>query len=284
MRAFPLIAPLLASAMSFAAEPDRTKGLSVHMLPEQVAQISGTRGGFTVEAQTYADASELVDYFHSLPAATQENGIWVVTTDPSAYSAPEREKLRALIALCQQQEVPIFTCRFSVPSSEWKRSEVPSGWNSDAFVAATRDAPPPPTFGDVPLPECAAVFDRFSHLRLPADTKAVSRALGDSGWTSRAVIFQQTGLGGWIPIRSNLDPPGGVYVIRLSPPVSSNISGYTIYFHTTRAFAGDAPTGLQSFLAGRSAPNIRIDEYALCYPDNHYLLVDLRSRRITPPL
>jgi hypothetical protein len=121
---------LVAAAVCFAAEPDRAKGLSVHMLPDRVAQISGKSGGFTVGSELYVDPGKLVDYFRSLPAATQENGIWVVTTHPSAYSVAEREKLRALIALCQQQKIPIFTCRGSELPAGWKRSEVPSGWDA----------------------------------------------------------------------------------------------------------------------------------------------------------
>jgi hypothetical protein len=135
MKALLPFAMLATTAICFAAEPDRAKALSVHMLPERVAQISGKSGGFTVESQTYADAAKLVEYFHSLPVTTQEKGIWVVTTHPSAYSAPEREKLRALVALCQQQKIPIFTCRGSELPSGWKRGEVPTGWN------ASSDAP-----------------------------------------------------------------------------------------------------------------------------------------------
>ena len=141
-----------------------------------------------------------------------------------------------------------------------------------------------PKHGDIPLSQCAVVFERFGHIRLPADTKAVSRALGDNRWINRAVIYQQTILAGWIPIRHGLGPPGGVYVIALSPSVSTHNSGYRIYLHTTRAFPGDAATGIRAFVTGRSAPDLRIEEYALCYPDNHFLLVDLNSRRITPPL
>jgi hypothetical protein len=141
MRAFAIIAVALAAATSFAGEPDRAKGLSVHMLPERVAQISGKSGGFTLESQTYADATELLSYFHTLSAATQENGIWVVTTHPSVYSAAEREKLRALIAQCQKEKIPIFTCRGSELSTGWKRSEVPSGWDASAGEGANARRP-----------------------------------------------------------------------------------------------------------------------------------------------
>ena len=157
-------------------------------------------------------------------------------------------------------------------------------WFSSFAASSIWAAPASPKHGDVPLSQCAVVFERFSHIRLPADTKAMSRALGDSGWISRAVTYHQTILGGWIPIRHGLGPPGGVYVIALSPSVSPHNAGYRIYLHTTRAFPGDAATGIRAFVIGRSAPDIQIDEYALCSPDNHFLLVDLNSRRITPPL
>jgi hypothetical protein len=133
MRAYLAVSILaLAVAACIAGEPDRAQGLSTHMLPERVAKISRQAGGFTVGSQTYSDAAQLLAYFHTLPTATQENGIWVVTTSPSAYSAAEREKLRALVAQCQQQKIAIFTCRGSELPSGWKRSEVPTGWNDSS--------------------------------------------------------------------------------------------------------------------------------------------------------
>jgi hypothetical protein len=121
---------IAAFATCAASEPDRAKGLSVHMLPDRVAQIDGHSGGFTVGSHTYPDAARLVAYFRTLPAATQENGIWVVTTHPSAYSAAEHEKLRALVTLCQQHKIPVFTCRGSELPGGWKRSQVPTGWDA----------------------------------------------------------------------------------------------------------------------------------------------------------
>ena len=99
------------------------------MLPDRVAKIDGKSGGFTVGSQTYVDAAQLIAHFRTLPAATQENGIWVVTTSPSAYSAAEHETLRSLLAQCQQQQIPVFTCRGSELPGGWKRSETPTGWN-----------------------------------------------------------------------------------------------------------------------------------------------------------
>jgi len=128
---------LATLAVCCASEPGRAKGLSVHMLPDRVAQIDGGRGGFTARDASgtesiYTDAKQLVAFFQTLPAATQENGIWVVTTHPSAYSSAEHEKLHALLELCRQKNVPVFTCRGSDLPGGWKRSELPPGWNDSS--------------------------------------------------------------------------------------------------------------------------------------------------------
>jgi hypothetical protein len=97
-------------------------------LPDRVAKISGEHGGFSVtdpatkaKGHTDGDPKKLFAYFEHLPAATQENGIWVVTTHPSSYSEPERAKLKALIVLCTEKNIPIFTCRGSELPNGWKR-------------------------------------------------------------------------------------------------------------------------------------------------------------------
>jgi hypothetical protein len=121
---------LLAASVLVAAEPRREAGLSVHMLPDRVAKISGEHGGFTVtdpatgaKGSTYGEPKELFAYFQRLPAATQENGIWVVTTNPASYSDAEQAKLKALIALCTDKNVPIYTCRGSELPNGWKRAQ-----------------------------------------------------------------------------------------------------------------------------------------------------------------
>ena len=141
-----------------------------------------------------------------------------------------------------------------------------------------------PKDGDVPSSQCATVFERFGHIRLPADASAVSRALKDSRWLSRAVVVQQTILAGRIPIEHDLRPPGGVFVIGLRPAVSQKDAGYRIYLHTARTFSADTAMGLRAFLAGRATPGMVIDEYSLCYPDGRILHVNGKLRRMIPPL
>ena len=121
---------LLTASLLFAAEPKREAGLSVHMLPDRVAKISGGHGGFTVsdptgrnDGKTYGDPKELFAYFQHLPAATQASGLWVVTTNPTSYSQPEQIKLKALIALCTAESIPIYTCRGSELPSGWQRAK-----------------------------------------------------------------------------------------------------------------------------------------------------------------
>ncbi|HYR57927.1 MAG TPA: hypothetical protein VEO95_04835 [Chthoniobacteraceae bacterium] len=128
MKTFVLL--LVTASFLFAGEPKRESGLSVHMLPDRVAKITGEHGGFTVsdptginDGKTYADPTALFEYFQHLPAAAQENGIWVVTTDPSSYSKTEQAKLKALVTLCTGKGIPIYTCRGSELPGGWKRPE-----------------------------------------------------------------------------------------------------------------------------------------------------------------
>jgi hypothetical protein len=127
---------LLAVPLVAAAEPSRQGGLSVHMLPDHVAALDHTHGGFTVTdpvssqpGDTFAEPKELLDYFQHLPATVQQNGIWVVPTHPTAYSESERAKLKTLVTLCAEKKILVFTCRASGLPGGWNRSEVPSGWN-----------------------------------------------------------------------------------------------------------------------------------------------------------
>lgn len=121
---------LISASFLIAAEPTREAGLSVHMLPDRVAKISGERGGFTVtdpttkaKGSTYGDPKELVAYVQGLPAAVQQNGIWVVTTHPTSYSEAEQAKLKELVTLSATKNIPVFTCRGSELPNGWKRAK-----------------------------------------------------------------------------------------------------------------------------------------------------------------
>jgi len=113
-----------------AAEPTREGGLSVHMLPDCVVKIEGKHGGFTVTdpttkkpGTTYAQPKELLAYFQRLPASVQQNGVWIVTTHPDAYSDAEQAKLKELIALCTDKKILVYTCRASQLPKGWQRAK-----------------------------------------------------------------------------------------------------------------------------------------------------------------
>lgn len=119
----------LAALHAKGADPKREAGLSVHMLPDSVAELTKGHGGFTVtdpatnrRGKTYAEPKELLAYFKDLPASVQQNGIWIVTTDPDSYSDGEKAKLKSLIKQCVEKKIPIFTCR---------GSELPEGWRRE---------------------------------------------------------------------------------------------------------------------------------------------------------
>jgi hypothetical protein len=138
------------------------------------------------------------------------------------------------------------------------------------------------------LKQAAGLFERFGRLRLPANAREVSRTLGDSTWMSRAWIYQQIWLAGWIPIEHSLSPPGGVFAIRLTPPLAFNDGGYTIYVHTSADFprekGSDASRAFRRFLIGIAPRGVNIDEYALCYPDGRILHVLPNSRKMMPSI
>ena len=102
------------------------------MLPERVAKLSNGKGGFTVSSPVpktqveNLNAQETIKYFHDLPEIARKNGIWIVYTAPSSYSAAEKEQLKRLVADCQQKAIPIFTCG----ASELKRK----GWKAGGLI------------------------------------------------------------------------------------------------------------------------------------------------------
>jgi len=121
---------LFTATFLIAGEPKRDAGLSVHMLPDRVAKLGGEQGGFTVtdpmtkeRGTTYAHPGELLSYFQHLPSTVQQNGIWIVSTHPDSYSESEQAKLKALIKLCTEKNIPVYTCRASELPSGWQRAK-----------------------------------------------------------------------------------------------------------------------------------------------------------------
>ena len=103
----------------------------MHMLPKRVADLGGKKWGLVV---TYADylkpepeepvlqsANEVLVFVRKQTPEIQENGVWIVTTHPDAYSSPEKQVLEDIKALCRKEHIPLFVVRGSELPNGWKR-------------------------------------------------------------------------------------------------------------------------------------------------------------------
>jgi hypothetical protein len=128
---FVLIFCLALFAQSAEVASERTKGISLHMLPKRVADISGQRWGFSVDNAVYLKPEsqqpvlqtpkEFLAFVRKQDAHVQENGVWIVTSHPDAYSGSEKALLEDIKALCQREKIPLFICRASDLPNGWKR-------------------------------------------------------------------------------------------------------------------------------------------------------------------
>jgi tetratricopeptide (TPR) repeat protein len=119
------------------AEPQREKGLSLHMLPKRVAEIDNKKWGFVGDAnnnkeETFQTSEEVLAHFKSLPSGIQDNGIWVVITHPDAYSEQEKQTYEHLKQACLKNNITLLACR---------ASKLPDGWiKGNLFSIANCDA------------------------------------------------------------------------------------------------------------------------------------------------
>jgi len=123
---------LFFTTISLANEilPERSKGISMHMLPKRVAALdTKMKWGFTVshtaylkpeaEKQTLQTTNEFLTYVRKQDEKVQENGVWIVITNPSAYSQEELTLLEDIKALCKREKITLFVAR---------GSQLPNGW------------------------------------------------------------------------------------------------------------------------------------------------------------
>ena len=122
---------LLISAVAFAADnPQRDSGMSMHFLPKRVADISGQRWGLSVDYRPYLkpesaqpvlqSANEVIAFADKQEATVRQNGVWIVTTHPDAYSEAEQKLLEDVKTECKRHKLPLFITR---------ASELPNGWH-----------------------------------------------------------------------------------------------------------------------------------------------------------
>ncbi len=105
--------------------PLREKGLVVHFGPKTVvAGISGRfmySVGLNGEKKSVDLPEDLVEAFLKQDKIVQENGIWIVITNPAAYSAEENEMVNTLGSLCKQKNIVLFKARGMDLPGGWKR-------------------------------------------------------------------------------------------------------------------------------------------------------------------
>jgi hypothetical protein len=122
----------LALCAQFAqAAPERARGISLHMLPKRVADIGGQRWGFSVDYADYLKLEsqqavlqtpkEFLAFVRKQDIHVQQNGVWIVTSHPDAYSDSEKALLEDIKSLCQREKIPLFVCRASELPNGWKR-------------------------------------------------------------------------------------------------------------------------------------------------------------------
>jgi hypothetical protein len=78
------------------------------MLPKRVADLGGNKWGLTVTPTSYLTpdarsttlqtASEFLAFVQKQNPSVKENGVWIVTTHPDAYSEQERSFLNDVIS------------------------------------------------------------------------------------------------------------------------------------------------------------------------------------------
>lgn len=129
--AFILAIALVVFSAFAAITPEHSKGISIHMLPKRVADLGDQKWGLVV---TYAEyltpekvqpvlqsTAEFLTFVRKQKLKMQENGVWIVTTHPDAYSEPESSLLEDIKTLCRTEHIPLFMVRGSQLPHGWQR-------------------------------------------------------------------------------------------------------------------------------------------------------------------
>lgn len=128
-----LVVSAVLVVLPTATAQERSQGVSVNMLPKRVADLGGKPWGFTVDysprlkpepqSPVIQTAAELISYLRKQSPQVQENGIWIVTTSPEAYSEEEKTLLEDVKSMCRSENIPLFICRASKLPNGWMRAD-----------------------------------------------------------------------------------------------------------------------------------------------------------------
>jgi hypothetical protein len=111
-----------------AITPQRSQGISMHMLPKGVADLSGAKWGLTVDRSSVViqTTEEFLDFYGKQNSSIKENGVWIVVTNPAAYSDEEKSFLEDIKSLCAKEKIVLFVARASELPNGWKRYDAPN--------------------------------------------------------------------------------------------------------------------------------------------------------------
>ena len=114
-----------------AAAPERDKGISVHALPKRIAKLTGQPWGLQVSYAPYLkpepgqpylqSVKDVLTYVEKQDKSVIKNGLWVVTTNPAAYSKQEIEFFNKLKVELPKHHIPLFWARGSELPNGFKR-------------------------------------------------------------------------------------------------------------------------------------------------------------------
>ena len=126
---------LLLATLAYASTPDRAQGISMHMLPKSVADLTGAKWGLTVRrsglltpdagSTTLQTVPEFLAFVQKQNSSVRENGVWIVVTNPDSYTKPETSFLDEVIAVCKKEKIPLFISRAAQLPNGWKRYDQP---------------------------------------------------------------------------------------------------------------------------------------------------------------
>jgi hypothetical protein len=105
--------------------------------PTIVADAGQQRWAFSVDYSPFLrpelaepvlqTAEELRRFFRNQDKSVQDNGIWIVTTQPDAYSDGEKQLLENVKSLCTEQHIPLFIARASELADGWRSRPAAAG-------------------------------------------------------------------------------------------------------------------------------------------------------------
>jgi len=101
------------------------------MFPKSIAGLFGKKWGLAVnpskflkpesELPVLQSTGELLNFVRKQDKDVQANGVWIVTTNPDAYSDSEKKLLQDIQILCHRERIVLFLSRTGDSPGSWKR-------------------------------------------------------------------------------------------------------------------------------------------------------------------